>query len=181
MKSIRTYLLLALLATITAVTFLSLLQGYHSSLAKTDALFDERLENLASIIVHANHDTSPRVERFMSLEPTVFFQIWSNDKTLIARSSNAPSEKVYAAAFSTGFHDVNFDAFRWRTFVLKDVLLDRCHGFGASVPRTTSPLLERHPPGGVPGSGQCLSVLSTTERAERCGVQRSRYGHPRDR
>jgi two-component system, OmpR family, sensor histidine kinase QseC len=125
MKSIRTYLLLALLATITAVTFLSLLQGYHSSLAKTDALFDERLENLASIIVHANHDTSPRVERFMSLEPTVFFQIWSKDKTLIARSSNAPSEKVYAAAFSTGFHDVNFDAFRWRTFVLKDVLLDR--------------------------------------------------------
>ncbi|MDX2426107.1 MAG: ATP-binding protein [Cycloclasticus sp.] len=125
MKSIRTYLLLALLATIISVTFLSLLEGYRSSLSKTDSLFDERLKNLASIIVHANHDTSPRIDRFVSLEPTVFFQIWSNDGILIARSSNAPVYTLYSGAYAEGFHDVNFEAFRWRTFVLWDTLLNR--------------------------------------------------------
>lgn len=125
MKSIRTYLLLALLATIISVTFLSLLEGYRSSLSKTDSLFDERLKNLASIIVHANHDTSPRIDRFVSLEPTVFFQIWSNDGILIARSSNAPVHTLYSGAYAEGFHDVNFEAFRWRTFVLWDTLLNR--------------------------------------------------------
>lgn len=125
MKSIRTFLLLTLLATITAVTFLSLLLGYRSSVAKTDALFDERLRNLASIIVHANHDMTPRRERTLSLEPSVFFQILSFDDLLIARSSNAPEQKLSQGELVEGFHDVNYADFRWRTFVLKDTLFKR--------------------------------------------------------
>jgi len=49
MKSIRLYLLLALLATITLVSFLSVLQGYRSSTQKVNELFDQRLRNLADI------------------------------------------------------------------------------------------------------------------------------------
>jgi len=125
MRSIRTYLLLTLLATITAVTFLSLLLGYRSSVAKTDALFDERLKNLASIIVHANHDITPRVEKTLDLEPSVFFQIWSFDNTLIARSSNAPDYQMSNTPLSEGFQDSNSVDFRWRTYILKDVLFKR--------------------------------------------------------
>jgi len=125
MRSIRTYLLLTLLATITAVTFLSLLLGYRSSLAKTDALFDERLKNLASIIVHANHDVTPRVEKTLDLKPSVFFQIWSHEGVLIARSGNAPEQQMFNRPLSEGFHDSNYADFRWRTYILQDMLFKR--------------------------------------------------------
>lgn len=125
MRSIRTYLLLTLLATIMAVTFLSLLLGYRSSVAKTDALFDERLKNLAAIVVHANHDMTPRIEKTQSFKPSVFFQIWSFDGVLIARSSNAPEYKLYKSQLAEGFHDSNYADFRWRTYILKDVLFKR--------------------------------------------------------
>jgi len=124
-KSIRTYLLLALLATITAVIFLSLLHGYRSSLSKTDTLFDERLTSLAGIIANANHDTHPRIEQPISLNDSVFFQIWDNNQTLIARSNNAPSKLLSSNVFTTGFRDVNFDDFRWRTFIHYDNVLQR--------------------------------------------------------
>jgi two-component system sensor histidine kinase QseC len=49
MKSIRLYLLLVLVAIITLMTFLSLLQGYQSSIEKAELLFDARLKNMAEI------------------------------------------------------------------------------------------------------------------------------------
>ena len=60
MKSIRTYLLLVLVAVITLMTFLSLLQGYQSSIKKAELLFDSRLQNMAEIVANANQDLSPR-------------------------------------------------------------------------------------------------------------------------
>ncbi|PCI17765.1 MAG: sensor histidine kinase [Piscirickettsiaceae bacterium] len=154
MKSIRTYLLLALLATITLVSFLSVLQGYRASIDKVDELFDERLKSLAEIIVHANYDTVPRKERVLHAKPNVFFQIWSDNKTLLARSENAPTSLLFdlhktdqlkadlsGKALSSmsrkltparmqeveqhGYRDVNFNQFRWRTFVLRDKTLHR--------------------------------------------------------
>lgn len=120
MNSIRSYLLLSLLATITAVTFLSLLQGYRSSLAKAEQLFDGRLENLAQIIVQANHDTQPRMEQKIPLNPSVFFQIWSDKKELIAQSSTAPSYWLHKGVFKAGYSNVNFNDFRWRIYILND-------------------------------------------------------------
>ena len=75
MKSIRLYLLLALLATITLVSFLSVLQGYRSSTQTVDELFDQRFRDLADIIVHANHDTRPRHERMVNTKTSVLFHI----------------------------------------------------------------------------------------------------------
>ena len=109
MKSIRLYLLLALLATITLVSFLSVLQGYRSSIQKVDELFDQRLRDLANIIVHANHDTKPRQERTVDSKPSVFFQIWSNNKVLLARSSNAPDNQLVDLQQTGQFRDVNFN------------------------------------------------------------------------
>ena len=125
MKSIRLYLLLALFATITLVSFLSALQGYRSSIQKVDELFDQRLKNLADIIVHANHDTMPRQERLVNTKPSVFFQIWSDTKTLLARSGNAPNSLLVDLQQAGEFRDVNFNQFRWRTFILKDESLNR--------------------------------------------------------
>jgi len=125
MKSIRLYLLLALLATITLVSFLSALQGYRSSIQKVDELFDQRLSNLANIIVHANHDTKPRQERTVDSKPSVFFQIWSDNLVLLARSGNAPDSLLVELQQTGQFRDVNFNQFRWRTFILKDASLNR--------------------------------------------------------
>mgnify|MGYP002700294792 CR=1 FL=1 len=125
MKSIRLYLLLALLATITLVSFLSVLQGYRSSTQKVDELFDQRLRNLADIIVHANHDIKPRQERTVGSKPSVFFQIWSDNNTLLARSGNAPNKRLFDMQQTGQFRDVNFNQFRWRTFILKDESLNR--------------------------------------------------------
>ncbi|MBL4743791.1 MAG: sensor histidine kinase N-terminal domain-containing protein [Cycloclasticus sp.] len=125
MKSIRTYLLLALLATITVVSFLSVIQGYRSSIEKVNVLFDRRLSDLAEIIVHANHDIAPREVRAFDVQPDVFFQIWSHDLTLLAYSENAPHQLLFNPQQHDDFNDVNFNQFRWRTFSLKDKVLNR--------------------------------------------------------
>lgn len=125
MNSIRTYLLLALLAIITIVTFLSALQGYQSSINEVDELFDQRLRDLAEIIVQANHDTEKREERLTLVKPEVFFQIWSAEQILIARSENAPRAQLFDMPEFSGFKEVNFSEHRWRTFSLKDDLLHR--------------------------------------------------------
>jgi two-component system sensor histidine kinase QseC len=125
MKSIRLYLLLALLATIILVSFLSVLQGYRSSTQKVDALFDQRLADLADIIVHANHDTKPRQERMINTKPSVFFQIWSDSNVLLARSGNAPTGLIVDLQDTGQFRDINFNQYRWRTYILKDDSLNR--------------------------------------------------------
>ena len=95
MKSIRTYLLLVLVAVITLMTFLSLLQGYQSSIKKAELLFDSRLQNMAEIVANANQDLSPRDASIFEQSPTVFFQIWSDDLILLAHSNNAPDERLF--------------------------------------------------------------------------------------
>jgi signal transduction histidine kinase len=125
MKSIRTYLLLALLSIITLVTFVSLLHGYQSSIAKAQQLFDIRLRNMAEIIATANHDTLPRVAGTFEHSPSVFFQIWSNDVTLLARSANAPHQLLFDVDTTINYKDVNFNGYRWRTFTFRDHSLNR--------------------------------------------------------
>ncbi|PHS69042.1 MAG: sensor histidine kinase [Methylophaga sp.] len=124
MKSIRTYLLLALLAIITLVTFVSLLHGYQSSITKAQQLFDERLRNLAEIIANVNQDIQPRTTGMPEHSSTVFFQIWSNDLTLLAHSNNVPNQ-LLSDLDDMKYNHVNFKGYRWRIFTLKDHHLDR--------------------------------------------------------
>jgi len=125
MKSIRTYLLLALLAIITLVTFVSLLQGYQSSISKAHQLFDERLQSMAEIIASANQSSQPQLTTNDIHSPTVFFQIWHDDLTLLARSNNAPNRLLTNFDSTTGFKDINYSKYRWRTCTLRDETLQR--------------------------------------------------------
>lgn len=126
MKSIRTYLLLALIAIITLVTFLSLLQGYQASIAKAQQLFDDRLQSMAAMIANANQDLHPHNAGTEKLSSTVFFQILTDDFLLLARSNNAAIPLLSADNDEvSGFKDINFSGYRWRVYILKDELLNR--------------------------------------------------------
>ncbi len=123
MKSIRLYLLLALLATITLVNFASLLHGYQSSMERAQQLFDDRLQSMASLIAEANNGKQTNGLQFNQQTPYVFFQIWGDDKQLIARSSNAPIHS--SAVLADGFHAINYESYRWRSFVFHDEVRKR--------------------------------------------------------
>ncbi|MFW5426241.1 MAG: ATP-binding protein [Methylophagaceae bacterium] len=125
MKSIRTYLLFALLAIITLVTFFSVLHGYQSSITKAEQLFDERLQNLAEIIAITNQDSEPRIEESSAHSSTVFFQIWSSDLDLLVYSHNAPMDFLTSIDNKESFKNVNFSGYRWRSFTLYDQALER--------------------------------------------------------
>jgi len=125
MKSIRTYLLLALLAIITLVTFLSSLQGYQSSIAKTQVLFDDRLKSMAEVIAIANQNTLPIKPINTDYSPTVFFQVWTDDFNLITYSENAPQTLLFDINQPEQYTEANFDGYRWRVFAFRDLQLDR--------------------------------------------------------
>lgn len=127
MKSIRTYLLLALIAIITLVTFLSLLQGYQDSIAKAQRLFDDRLQSMAAMIANANQDLHPHSAGNEKLSSTFFFQILTDDFSLLARSNNATTPLLSAdnKEVTAGFKDINFSGYRWRVYILKDDSLNR--------------------------------------------------------
>jgi two-component system sensor histidine kinase QseC len=123
MRSIRLYLLLSLIATITLVNFVSLLHGYQSSMEQAQKLFDNRLESMAKLIAAANHDQTESAPLPHQQTPYVFFQIWDHNKKLITRSSNAPSHSL--SVLTPGFHDANYGSYRWRNFIFYDELPQR--------------------------------------------------------
>jgi two-component system, OmpR family, sensor histidine kinase QseC len=127
MKSIRIYLLLALIAIITLVTFVSLLQGYQNSIAKAQQLFDERLQSTASMIANADQDLHSHNAGTEQLPSSVFFQILSDDFLVLAHSSNVMTPLLSADndEATPGFKEINFSGYRWRVYILKDDNLNR--------------------------------------------------------
>lgn len=124
MKSIRLYLLLSLLATITLVNFVSLLHGYQSSMQKAQALFDSRLQSTARLIASANSEVVERDKIAEQQTPYTYFQIIdASGSEILTRSKNAPL--VPLGGMDEGFHDINFNSYRWRNFVYQDHQLDR--------------------------------------------------------
>ncbi len=123
MKSIRLYLLLSLIATITLANFVSLLHGYQASMEQAQQLFDDRLKSTAKLITAANTAQAGSRQLPNLKTPYVFFQIWNSQNNLVSRSSNAPSTAL--SVLSPGFHDVNYEKYRWRSFIFHDDLLQR--------------------------------------------------------
>jgi len=122
-KSIRLYLLLSLIATITLVNFVSLLHGYQASMEQAEQLFDDRLKSMAKLIAVANSEKIENRQLSNQHTPYVFFQIWGEHGNLITRSSNAPATAL--SVLSPGFHDSNHEKYRWRNFIFHDELLKR--------------------------------------------------------
>jgi len=124
MKSIRLFLLLSLLATITLVNFVALLHGYQSSMEKAQRLFDSRLESTARLIAAANSENAVQQTIAEQQTPYTYFQIWdSGGKQLLTRSRNAP--ELTFGELSEGFHEINHASYRWRNFVYRDQHLNR--------------------------------------------------------
>ena len=111
MKSIRFFLVVVLLATMTLIIFLSALHGYRSSMVEVKALLDEEIANRARLLGIAGGSQTPDITIVRVSEPNAF-QVWSGDR-LIQRSDNTPLEPI---ATEAGFQDRNFSGYRWRTY-----------------------------------------------------------------
>jgi len=121
--SIRVFLIVTLIATITLVNFLAALHGYRSSLEEADRLFNALLEQKAELI-KAYALESPRSVDTAERGPKVIkglfdeekgstfaFQVWDNQNQLVARSSNAPKERLLPLA--DPMSEVNMNGYRW--------------------------------------------------------------------
>ena len=135
MKSIRTFLIIVILSSITLITFLSALNGYQNSLARAEALFDSELVNKARLLSMSLtlYQNNHRVVNEESVEKTIeisesladieyfAFQIWKNQQ-LIMRSPVSPITPI--AQFKPGFQDRNFLKHRWRTYTFYNESLE---------------------------------------------------------
>ncbi len=120
MKSIRLYLVAALLSTITLGIFLAVLQGYRTGTEKAQALLDIQLADAAALIA-----MQQPAETVLSAPPSerLAFQIWTEDGRLLRRSENAPDEPL--AVLAEGYGEENFSGHRWR--VLNEFDVDTKH------------------------------------------------------
>ncbi|WP_160154664.1 ATP-binding protein [Microbulbifer sp. ALW1] len=112
MKSIRIFLLIALLSTITLVNFIAALHGYRASMAEAERLFDRQTTGTAMLLAAMPvNQAAPLVVAENDLQA---FQVWSRDGRLLMRSDNAPATPIGDA--EEGFSEQNFSGFRWRVY-----------------------------------------------------------------
>ncbi|MFQ5610129.1 MAG: hypothetical protein ACE5F8_07660, partial [Woeseiaceae bacterium] len=87
MKSIRVFLIAALLSTVSLGIFLAVVQGYRAGTENAQALLDNQLADFAAILGDrgrtAFHDVVPQPSERLA------FQIWAVDGELLQRSANA--------------------------------------------------------------------------------------------
>jgi two-component system, OmpR family, sensor histidine kinase QseC len=109
-SSIRVFLVVVLLATITLTVFLSALHGYRISMEQAQQLFDLKLADAAHLLDDAGNrylgGVAPSARQFG-------FQVWE-DGILRQRSANVPPTPI--SRFESGYHFNNFSNYRWRTF-----------------------------------------------------------------
>lgn len=136
MKSIRAFLAIVLLSTVTLVMFLAALRGYQASVAQAERLFDAELMQELQLIgrlvdgrvatrnaAPGNYLINPRPY----LKLTVFdeeyevesaYQIWNEAGELLVKSATAPAFPFAAVAptgkLRAGFGDANYQGYRWR-------------------------------------------------------------------
>jgi two-component system sensor histidine kinase QseC len=109
-SSIRKFLIVGILATLTLFNFIAALRGYQSSMREADTLFDNELLDLSTLV--ANLDI-PALPDDFHLGNNLAFQVWRFDE-LLASTHQAPREPMNA--LKPGFEFSNFDGYRWRTY-----------------------------------------------------------------
>ncbi len=115
MTSIRFYLVAVILACITLVNFISALHGYFSSMAMAGQLFDQQLMDMSGLIQHHPVNQTLSLDIHSGAAQFIAYQIWDvQSEKLQTRSTNAPDTTI--APFKTGFHDRNFNGYRWRVY-----------------------------------------------------------------
>ncbi len=109
MSSIRTFLILSIVATLVLFNFIAAIQGYSSSMKEAELLFDEKMLNTAKLIANLHVEGNASNIEHTS---TIAFQLWKDNK-IIAASNNAPDTPI--ADFQPGYDYINFDRHRWRS------------------------------------------------------------------
>lgn len=110
MSSIRKFLIVGILATLTLFNFIAALRGYQSSMREADTLFDNQLLDLSTLVANLDITDLPRD---FHLGNNLAFQVWRGEE-LLAATHQAPREPMNALA--PGFDFSNFDGYRWRTY-----------------------------------------------------------------
>ncbi|MGB5472018.1 MAG: ATP-binding protein [Gammaproteobacteria bacterium] len=116
MNSIRIFLVVALLATMTLTVFLSALHGYRESMSEAQTLFDIKLADAAQLLA-ITHGRSLSDSGVRDTARQFAFQVWQGDD-LWQHSANAPLTPM--ARLEAGYEYNNFGSYRWRTYVLPD-------------------------------------------------------------
>lgn len=126
--SIRTRLLVLLLAAIAALWGLTAARSYHDALHEMDELFDAQLAQSARLLLdQASHalgnqaraSQAPLPMLYHPYEQKVYVQVWSAEGTLLFRSS-ALTPTTPLSERASGFDQRELEGQRWRVFALWD-------------------------------------------------------------
>lgn len=132
MKSIRTFLVVLLVAIVTLANFAAAVRGYLGSMEEAERLFNKRLlqqVDLLDYVLPARYQEyvqrpvpeifpTPQKNDPSNLSPQIAdlqFQWVSNEGKLLARSAAMPDEII--TDLKTGNQFVNFNHYRWHVLV----------------------------------------------------------------
>ena len=134
MRSIRVFLIGALLSSITLVIFFASLRGYQSSMSELQQLFDDVLQRQVQILaryagLHQSLGAGSRLAELQRHAETdlafksngrsmLLYQVWRAEGDSVMHSANAPAKPLLA--FAEGYYGVNYMGYRWRALVTRD-------------------------------------------------------------
>lgn len=109
MKSIRFYLVIALLSTVVLGNFVAAVYGYRSSMQAAQALLDTQLADTATVLQMLPLPAASVIER---PSERLAYQVWSDNGRLLLRTDNSDTAPI--SDFVEGYRDENFAGWRWR-------------------------------------------------------------------
>jgi two-component system, OmpR family, sensor histidine kinase QseC len=124
-KSIRRFLVIALVAVIVLANFAAALRGYLGSMREAETLFNQRLMQqmdllnfaLPTLTTSAAPLSTPFIlpKRDARQSFSLEFQLLANDGRVLARSEAMPEQSI--APLISGFTSANFHGYRWHILV----------------------------------------------------------------
>ncbi len=112
--TIQRYLLIVILSAIVLATFSAALQGFKTSNAKLNSVFDEEMQSIAFTL---RNSPIAETSRHVDTHSSFAFQIWQQD-LLLLKSTNAPETHIVMAKQGYGYKSFLGD--RWRYYSLLD-------------------------------------------------------------
>jgi two-component system sensor histidine kinase QseC len=115
-SSIRRFLVVVLLATITLINFIATLHGYRQSMVEAEQLFDVQLADIAEVLAvtaGSSVQGSAAIDGVAGHSNSIAFQVWQGE---VLVSASGVAAAVPIAPLVVGYADVNFAGYRWRSF-----------------------------------------------------------------
>ena len=129
MKSIRIFLIVTLIATITLVNVLSSVHGYSESMLQANKIFDNHLKGYANIL-NAIPWHSMEINQRLSIKESIEKNLNDEEDALIAyKVLDDKNFEIHSEYFNDyeideimepGYHSINFAGYRWRALLVKN-------------------------------------------------------------